>query len=400
MGEMDARPPASPPVYRASSGADALAASYNGVGSIENGYFIFTLMPSLFCRLRCPHCYLTLEQRQDPTILAVADLRAACEKIDAYFTRRGLKQKTIICYWYGGEPTSMGREYFTAACEAIGEVFAEAKGYTVKHTVLTALIGVDPAWFPLFDRWGKGEVQSSFDGLMRGKGYLRQWEQKAREVVAFGLRFSTISVVNSELLQAGPAQTMDYLAQLGVAETSWLPFMWNEQNDGEKYETFAPTMEAWCHFMVALTERWIERREAGLAAPEIGQLRFILGQRRMPTLSNIAGQTLFLLPDGEFVLPDYRNGWQEFMQPFGNILTQSFEEVLTSPARRRYLRRQVLRNGNPECRDCDHAGHCVMEFWKDNRPGDVCFGAKPYVEWVLDKAPRIEALTGTDPTLY
>lgn len=61
-------------------------------------------------------------------------------------------------------------------------------------------------------------------------------------------------------------------------------------------------------------------------------------------------------------LPCYRNGWSELMQPFGNILWRPFEAVLTSPARRAYLRRQVLRNRNPECIACDHADKRLMEF--------------------------------------
>ncbi|HCI46559.1 MAG TPA: transcriptional regulator, partial [Rhodospirillaceae bacterium] len=86
---------------------------------------------------------------------------------------------------------------------------------------------------------------------------------------------------------------------------------------------------------------------------------------------------------------------------FGNILEQDFEQVLTSPERRRYLRRQVMRNNNSECQDCDHMDKCIMEFWKDNRAGDVCFGARDYVEWVLANKSDIKAITGdAPPVLY
>jgi sulfatase maturation enzyme AslB (radical SAM superfamily) len=393
MGAMNAMPPIPLP-------PGAAPGFHEGTRSIEQGYFIFTLMPSLFCKLRCPHCYLSLEQRKDRSIMAVDDLGTACEKVDAYYGARGLKRKTVICYWYGGEPTSMGQEYFTAACERINGVFREEKGYAVKHTVLTALVGVDESWFPLLAKYGKGEAQSSYDGLMRGKSYVRNWERKVRAAVDSGLRLSTISVVNRELLDAGPEETLDYLAELGIAETSWLPFMWNEQNDSGAYAQYAPRMTEYSDFMIRLSRHWMARKAEGAAVPEIGQMRFILGQAEMPLLSNIAGQTLFLLPDGEFVLPDYREGWKEFMQPFGNILKQDFEAVLTSPARRAYLRRQTLRNRNAECLDCDHAGHCVMEFWKQNRPGDECFGARAYVEWALAHAPEIARLAPGAPMLY
>ena len=57
---------------------------HQGTACIEQGYFIFTLMPSLFCKLRCPHCYLSLEQRQDRSIMPVEALAAACRKVDEF----------------------------------------------------------------------------------------------------------------------------------------------------------------------------------------------------------------------------------------------------------------------------------------------------------------------------
>lgn len=358
---------------------------YNYQTSIENGYFIFTLMPSLRCSLNCPHCYLSLEQRRNSEIMTIENLKIACEKVDEYYTKNKILKKTIICYWYGGEPTEMGQEYFINAAETINGIFSESKGYYVKHTVLTSLLLVDKSWYPIFDKYGKGEVQSSFDGLMRGKNYLKRWENKVKEVVEYGLKLSTISVVNNELIKNEPEKTLDYLSDLGVVETSWLPFMWNDQNNGEKYNKFAPYMKDYDEFMIRLSKHYFERKRKGLSTPEIGQLRFVISQSEKSNYANIAGQTLFLLPNGDFVLPDYKEGYKEFMQPFGNILTQSFEEVIKSPERRKYIRKQIMRNNNTDCNECEHADKCIMEFWKENRKNDDCFGAKKYVTWLIQE---------------
>lgn len=368
--------------------------------SIESGYFVFTMMPSLRCSLNCPHCYLSKEQRRSSEILSLDNLALACGKVAAYYERRGLPKKTIVCYWYGGEPTEMGKDYFNGAVDVIARTFPEERGYTVKHTVLSSLIGVDSSWHEVFHRHCGGEIQTSFDWTMRGKGYVRQWEKSVRAAKASGLRVSTISVVNQEILSLGPKKTLDYLTELGISETSWLPFMWNEQNDSGAYVRFAPTMKAYSSFMQALSRHWVQLEQAGASPPEIGQMRYILEQHKRGGLSNIAGQTLFLMPNGDFVLPDYRNNYQEFMQPFGNILRQSFDEVLSSSERRAYLRKQVLRNGNPRCQGCEHGGHCVMEFWKSNRDGDDCFGAKGYVEWLLGEAPSLPRRVAGEVMLY
>nr|WP_250807653.1 radical SAM protein [Neorhizobium tomejilense] len=367
--------------------------------TIENGYFVLTLMPSLFCHLRCPHCYLSLAERKDRTMLSPELIEETCRKIDAYWDARGLAKRTVVCYWYGGEPTSMGVALFTDMVERINAVFDPAKGYEVRHTVLTSLVSMKEEWYDVFRTYGSGHFQTSYDGDMRGSSYVKKWDRRVREAVAAGLEVSTISVVNREILEQGAERTLDYLSALGIRETSWLPFMWNDQNATGAYDRYAPTMNAWSEFMIALTERWCERRQQGLHVPEIGQMRFVLAQGERGVLANIAGQTMFLMPNGDFVLPDYRVGWKEFMRSFGNIIEQDFASVLHSPERRAYLRRQVTRNRNPECASCDHGDKCVMEFWKENREGDDCFGGRRYVEWLLSRRPLIESLLGPEASV-
>lgn len=354
------------------------------MNSIEQGYFVFTMMPSLRCSLNCPHCYLSLDQRRNSDIMTLEQFRLAASKVNEYFmATRPDKKKVIIFYWYGGEPTEMGMPWFMGAFRIIDEIFSPERGYEIRHDILTSLITVDQSWYDVFKSYGRGQFQTSFDGLMRGKGYMKKWDKRVREAISEGLRVSTISVVNHELFKDGPEAILDYLTELGIQEASFLPFMLNEQNIGDKYEKFAPPMAQYSEFLIALNVHWIKLKDQGLNPPMIGQTCFVLSRRQLPPEANIAGQTLFLLPNGDFVLPDYKNGWLEFMQPFGNILTQSFEEVLTSPARRAYLRRQYTRNMNEDCLQCELKDCCIMEFWKENRPEDDCFGAKRFVEWVL-----------------
>lgn len=353
--------------------------------SIENGYFIFTLMPSLRCSLNCPHCYLSLDQRRKSPIMDLKDLKIAAEKVDSYYQERDIKEKVIVFYWYGGEPTEMGIDYLTTATEMLNEIFAKEKGYIIKHTILTSLLTIDTKiWFPFFKKYCDNHFQSSFDGLMRGKNYVKKWEEKIKEAKDFGLEVGTISVVNTEILKSGPNEILDYLSSLGVSETSFLPFMWNEQNNGDKYNKFAPTMNAWSDFMIKISSYYYDKKNKGMFVPEIGQLNFILSQKEKPQFANFAGQTLFLLPNGDFVLPDYKNGYQEYMRVFGNILKEDFNQVLKSSERKSYMRKQVLRNNNESCNGCEHSDKCVMEFWKDNKDNDDCFGGKKYVEWLLD----------------
>jgi sulfatase maturation enzyme AslB (radical SAM superfamily) len=368
--------------------------------SIEQGYFVFTMMPSLRCSLNCPHCYLTTEQRRNSPIMSVDQLEKACLKVADYYNEKTeIKRKVIVFYWYGGEPTEMGMDYMLDAFKRIQGIFPEEDGYYIRHEVLTSLIKINDDWFDVFKTWGRGHFQTSFDGLMRGKGYVKLWDKRVRQARSLGLSVSTISVVNNKLMEDGPKAILDYLCDLGVDEISFLPFMLNENNEGDKYEKYAPPMSGYSDFMIEITEYWYEKKKAGLKVPYIGQMSYILSRVNSQASANIAGQTMFLLPEGDFVLPDYKNGYLEYMKPFGNIFEDDFKDILSSESRRSYLRKQYLRNGNSDCTSCESKNHCIMEFWKENRNGDDCFGAKKYVNWLIGKEKAENALSYDKPLM-
>lgn len=118
-------------------------------------------------------------------------------------------------------------------------------------------------------------------------------------------------------------------------------------------------------------------------------------------MSNMCGQTLFLLPNGDFVLPNYKDGYKEYMHKFGNILEAdtSFHDILVSAERRRYMLRQVTRNRNPECQRCDYKNACLLEFAKPNKADDECFGAKRFIAHAIHKNSLDPMLDGP-VTLY
>ena len=235
---------------------------------------------------------------------------------------------------------------------------------------------------------------------MRGKGYMRLWDKRVREATAKGLSVSTISVVNNELMEDGPEAVLDYLCELEVDEASFLPFMLNEQNVGNKYEKYAPPMSGYSDFMIKLNTHWYKLKSEGKKVPYIGQMSYVISRKGMPPAANIPGQTMFLLPEGDFVLPDYRDGYLEYMKPFGNILEQTFEEILTSKSRKEYIRKQWTRNRNTECVTCTHKNNCIMEFWKPNREGDDCFGAKKYVDWLINNESKLNSLSHDQPLMF
>lgn len=367
---------------------------HNRQNSIETGYFVFTMMPSLRCELNCPHCYLSKEQRTQSPIMTLEQLDEATQKVhDYYKEKKSIPVKFLSFYWYGGEPTQMGLPYMMKAFKMIEQRFRKEEGYHVRHILLTSLVNVDSKWYRFFDEWCGNYFQTSFDGLMRGKKYMRDWEEKVKESVSRGFDVGTITVVNNKILEDTPRKILDYMVELGIKEASFLPMMRNEQNERVHYAKFAPSMDQYSEFMIEFMEYWYELHAKGVDVPIIGQSNYIIS--RLSTLpdGNIAGQTMFLMPDGDFVLPDYKNGYTEYMRTFGNIFTQDFDSILKSKERRSYLRKQFTGNNNPECMGCPSKHHCIMEFWKDNKENDDCFGAKKYVDWLVERERKNPVIT-------
>ena len=357
----------------------------NDTQSIENGYLVLTMMPSLYCPYNCSHCYLSLEQRRDPYVMPIHEVSKILRKIyDYYKLERQLDSIVIKSYYYGGEPLSMGLDYMQSMFDAFDEILPKEEGFDISHVVLSSLLTDDlESWLPFIRDRCNSYIQTSYDGLMRGKGYLKRWERQVKKVIASGIRVATISVVNSELLENGAEKTINYLGDLGITESGWLPFMLNEQNNGAKYDRYAPTLTAFNDFMIDLTSEWHRLESIGVSVPIVGEAVFIAEKLSSGDSSNMAVQTLFLLPDGTICLPDYMDGYKEFLRPFGNILeADSFSEIVNSEARTDYMLKQFLRNNNPECRKCEFKNSCLMEFAKENKGSDECFGGKRFAEWI------------------
>ena len=374
---------------------DSAVPAFASAANAESGYLILTMMPSLRCRLRCPHCYLSIEERTNGTMMKLDELERIVDAIARYYNERQVRPVDILAYWYGGEPTQMGVNQFEEMCQTLQGGFSESQGFRVRHRVLSALVGVKTeVWEPVIRRWARGEIQTSYDGTMRGIGYDRRWERNVRQWVDSGVVVDSLSVVNRALIECGPKATVHRLSTLGVRHAGLLPFLKNRENEATGYERWHASMDEFSDFALGMIDEAQQMRTRGQAAPQIAVRHQILEMRRRAGhggATNTGAQTLFLMPDGSCGLPDYDERGVEFLNIFGNLLRGpcegNFARVLASPARRAWLRRQGRRGGDRRCARCDIADCCVMEFWGKPNPlpdAGECWGAERLVRNVLD----------------
>lgn len=337
------------------------------------GRLILTMMPSLACKLSCPHCYLTQEQRRSTAILSLNSVERLARDLAALW--RSVEDPQLDVYWYGGEPLqNLSPELFVEMAECLGGV-----GGRVRHTVLSSLVGVDLApWAPVLRQYADSVIQTSWDGPLRGERHVQHQERNIQHAHSLGLSVDTLSVVNKGMIAQGPKAALEWLIAQRIRHAGWLPMQRNHRNRATgEYDRHAPSMNAFSDFMIEITD--LARNTPG--APLIGEAHFIVSMRGH-VFANRGLQTLFLLPDGDLAMPDYRADGTEFLQRFGNVADGLFP-VLTGTDYASWRCKQMQCNGNPECVECDLNDCCLMEFWKPNSPHDDCMGASKYVRHVL-----------------
>lgn len=391
---------------------------------IENGYFIFTVFSSLRCKLDCEHCYLSKDQRRNSPILDLKEFEKACIKVNDYFINNIPKEnkKNIYLYWYGGEPTELGVDYFYKAKEITDKVFS--KEIEVNHMLLTNLMTDQTKWLQLYKDFCNSEVQSSYDYHMRGKKYLEVWKKNVNYLKENGIKVSRINVVNNTMIGKEKEIFNDY-QEVKMDELGLLPFMKNTTNmtlQGNNFINNRATMKEFSEFNINLTKLAFD------SFPNIklnnGNVFHIMKnylekseKEEINIRNNIAGQTMFLLPDGNFCLPDYYDDyfknkeyikWHknnlpenydklksshyildngvEYLRNFENIFDKSFEEVLNSKERQSYLNKQITRDNQKQCKNCEYQNLCLMEFWKTDNLDDSgeCPGGKEFIKWLIN----------------
>lgn len=393
---------------------------------IENGYFVFTVFSSLRCKLNCKHCYLSEDQRRNSPILDLKDFENICEKVNDYFMKNvKSEEKNIYFYWYGGEPSEVGQDYLLEAKEIEEKVFD--KSIKLENIILTNLMYDVESWIPFYKKFTNNYVQTSYDYLMRGSNYLKIWKENVKKLKKAGIRVSALNVVNQTMKNKELDVIKDYM-ELDLDEIGFLPFQKNTTNmavQGKNYLENRGSMQSFSDFNIKLSKLTLNNVFNNEKIFNNGNISHIMKNyleqsedENINVINNIARQTLFLLPNGDFCLPDYYNDYfknkeytklevnalpkdykqiknfkpyvldngVEYLRIFDNGVSKSFEEILNSKERQSYLNKQKDRAGQKECQECKYKNICVMEFWKDSNLDNSgeCPGGKQLIEFLIN----------------
>lgn len=283
------------------------------------------------CNLTCPYCFY----RGHGEVAPMSD--AVLERMLTTYSALPIAQHSVA--FQGGEPLIMGEPFFRRAAE-LGESvdFSVQTNATLVTESLAKffaernwLVGVSPHWRrsvppPALGR-GVGQRSVPLPGLA---GY--------RTLVAAGAPVNVLQLITSENVHEPEALYHYIRDELGCK--------WHQYIECTDPQPYAITGEQWGEFLCRLFDEWV--REGDEHTVSVRLFDSVVSQlvRGVPTMCNFASDCRNYLvverngdvyPCDFHVVPELK---------LGNVMTHSWEELLSSPAYTSFgLRKRQL----PDC---------------------------------------------------
>jgi len=159
-----------------------------------NKKFYLTLVPTNECSLKCKYCY-TIHNIHDKTKIKL-------EYINKIMNIISKERTNVEILFIGGEPTSIGYEYFSKIMHAL---IAIEKKLNLKLNFVMQTNGVllDENWIKLFKKYNF-VLGVSFDGFDEESINLRPYSKKLLEnlqlLQQYNVKFGVLSVFNNETI--------------------------------------------------------------------------------------------------------------------------------------------------------------------------------------------------------
>ena len=351
--------------------------------------------PTMQCNAACAYC--AARTRADSnTRMAPAVL----EKLFAFAGYLGREHSSaeggrlgVTMLWHGGEPLLMGPEFYEQVHVLTRSL--SGQGVTVRHRMQTNLL----AWNEnlaevlsrlLHDRRLSSSAEPLGLGDRRlpgGASYMGRWLEKVDEVRKAGFRPGLVCVVDGRIA-AHPRETYYYFKNLATdAHVRFNPIYPHErgrQTTGKR----RLAQSAWAGFLTQLWDVW-EGEVRPFGIEPLQTWANVAGNRRQRGACDMSGRcaTGFLGVGPEGDVHQCGRAIDAGVLRYGNLVTDSFEQILAAPERARMLARtDELSTG--ACRDCPwwglcHGG-CPVQAWlhgKDwHEPTHWCESRRAFFE--------------------
>ncbi len=316
------------------------------------GQITVVIKPTRNCNLRCKYCSVG---EPNSSRLRVDEAKIIVDKI----VRREPKSRTKFI-WHGGEPLLMGIEFYKEIVAFQADL--RAAGYRISNCVQTNGTLINNEWADFFRKHDFG-VGLSIDGpkeindltriFGKGIGAFDKIQSGTRVLDAHGIKYGFLVVI-SQYNATRIDEIIDFMKEnkMRFKLVAVSPI----GRASEAKDEIMMTGDTFSESQLRLFQRWLDEGDDGQRAA--------LWKYMVPVLTGEPVECIFLedcqqgfigvdssgdaYPCGRFC------GGKQFL--FGNLLTDSFEQVWDSEARLKLVSRAA--NPPEQCQGCDYRRIC------------------------------------------
>jgi uncharacterized protein len=300
-------------------------------------------------------------------------------------------ERRLSMLWHGGEPLLMGPEFFERV-HTHTQALAE-RGVAVRHRMQSNLLAWnDELAAVLAPLLRGGGLSSSAEplGMSRrrlpgGASYMGRWLEQLEAVRGAGFHVGLVCVVDGVIAQR-PRDTYYYFKNLvGDGGVRFNP-LYPPRRGSAVAAPYRLGPDVWGRFLAELWDVWLEDGRTLRVEPFVGWEQSARGEtgKAACDMSGRCGSRFFgISPAGD--VHACGRAMDAGTLCYGNLLTDSFDEILASPSRTGLVgRTEELRRG--ACGDCPwwrlcHGG-CGVQAWQHggevSDPSAWCAGRKVF----------------------
>lgn len=368
------------------------------------------MVPTTKCNLACRHCF----EEHSNRVMSQTELQVVMQQVCKYSDRHNIKG--INFYWQGGEVLTLGPAWFEQMDQTVSKVFSDCE-ISVRHRLQSNLISYNTKWKPVIKKVFHNSIGSSLDypSLYRGFATLNGdrfndvWLKYCNRARTDGIEVSVISVLNEESLKMPAKDFLEfYSGRMGISSIQLnFPFDIRLRKGGKKSYFLVPSELG--EFLVELFDTWIDECSAWYSRIRINpfcELMDVFSFAPRPSRCNCiwsgsCADIFFSIgPDSSVGLCDcWVTSLPDFS--FGNLQTQTLDEISHSDVRKRFRQRidSILVN---DCADCSFLGICFGgciirtygKFGKVNRKDPYCAAYKALFSRVQEHVRSINISGG------
>ncbi|MFH0800383.1 MAG: radical SAM protein [Pseudomonadota bacterium] len=308
------------------------------------------------CNLRCKYCYEHAHHNRDD-VFTVKKIERLFNRIRDFYLKDSNPSK-LLFVWHGGEPMLMPVSFYWRVLELQDQIFCDKK-FNIINGIQTNLTLLDEDYLELFKTGRMGTVGVSFDAINVNRVFRNGAPTEAAVLKNLdilnehGIRCSMLCVITRQNI--GRAEEIYRFFRERNLSFSTVP---SHHLGPRKENLYGITPTEYARFSMKLFDLWFYDRDADIIITNFGCFIAALagakdGLGDCAFSKSCPEHTIHFNPDGTA----YNCSRMDFGRYiYGNIFSQSMDEIMESPARKMLLGRYDI--VKEECAGCRYFEKC------------------------------------------